>query len=98
MAITNNSNKGDTGFRASRVFAALAVVAMLFLGINDAMANGGSGGGGGGGEPPPPPPPPPDDAVLGTFKLCDGTASGESGRSIVVTEKGKTIISRIRCD
>ncbi len=52
-------------------------------------------------EPPPPEPPsppPPDETVMATFKLCTGSRSGESGRSIEVTENGKTTIKRIRCD
>ncbi len=108
MATTGNLNKGRTGFPPCKVFIALALAAMLCIGVNDAMAKGGSGGKGGGsgkgGDTPPPPPPPdetappPDETTLATFKLCTGSRSGESGRSIEVTENGKTIIKRIRCD
>ncbi len=110
MALTSNFNNGDTRFRPSKVLLALAVFAMLFLGINDAMAKGGLAflgindamakghSGGGGGDPPPPPSPPPDETIMATFKLCTGSRNGESGRSIEVTENGKTIIKRIRCD
>ena len=77
---------------------ALGLVAMLCIGVSDAMANGSGGDGGGGDPPPPPPPPPPDETTMATFKFCTGSRSGESGRSIEVTENGKTIIKRIRCD
>ncbi len=93
MASTSNFNRGDTRFPPSRGFIALALVAMLFIGINDAMAKNHSGKGGGD-----PPPPPPDETIMATFKLCTGSRSGESGRSIEVTENGKTTIKRIRCD
>ena len=95
MALTSNFNKGDTRCRPFRVFLALAVFAALFIGIDGAMAKGHSGKGGGD---PPPPPPSADETVMATFKLCTGSRSGESGRSIKVTDNGKTIIKRIRCD
>ncbi len=100
MALTSNFNKGDTRFRPSKVFLAFALFAMLFLGINDAMARGGSGktGGSGGGGGTPPPSPSSGETAMATFRLCTGSRSGESGRSIEVMGNGKTIIKRIRCD